>query len=594
VLSAKSAKAGPWETSFVPFLRDIMDSFAADCVEEMYVVKPAQTGGTESLLNMILYAALQDPGPTMLVEPTEDLATEISQERIDEMIRSCDDLKEVSDRAEDDNTKLKKTFASMTVYLGWAGSPASLAMRAIRYLLFDEVNKYPKFSGSEASPLKLGKERTETFIWSRKIIYFSTPTLETGYISKGEKGCDCRFRYHFPCPFCGHLQLPKFSQVKFGENHDPKTVEDEAWYECEKCTEKIREDYRLEMVRRGKWIDMKSGLEYGQAIEKLRPRSIGFQFGRLISPWHTWGAVASEFLKSKDKPADLMNFSNSWLGEDWVQKIYHKSTDQILAHKIDLEPLLCPAGTLGITAGVDPGQGGFWFTVYAWPPSMSVHLIHYGFLTSWDFVRQLLIENVYLDEDGKQFGIWRSGIDIGGSKYEDEDVTMTQAARQFIRSLGTNRVWGTRGDPMDGIRRMDLKPKKYDAVNPLRFPVWHMDGDSFKDLLHMRLQTKVGDPGGITLHSSTAEDFARHILAEEKRRDRAGQAFWHLVSSANHLLDCSCIALAMGDRECFGGIYVLPGVKRAAPASAPRKTEEQAERKGSGWIPERRGWLTGR
>ena len=86
VLGREAAKPGQWETSFVPFLRDIMDSFAMDAIEEIWFVKPTQTGGTESLLNMILYAALQDPSPAMIVEPIEGLAVEISQDRIDQMV----------------------------------------------------------------------------------------------------------------------------------------------------------------------------------------------------------------------------------------------------------------------------------------------------------------------------------------------------------------------------------------------------------------------------------------------------------------------------------------------------------------------------
>ncbi|MFH2056348.1 MAG: phage terminase large subunit family protein, partial [bacterium] len=151
ILSVRSAKPGQWETSHVPFMREFMDSFGIDCIEEIWMVKPSQTGGTDSLLNMVLYAATQDPGPAMIVEPTESLADEISQERIDEMIRTCDALREVKSQADDETTKRKKTFASMTLYFAWAGSPASLASRPIRYVFFDEVNKYPLFSGKEAS-----------------------------------------------------------------------------------------------------------------------------------------------------------------------------------------------------------------------------------------------------------------------------------------------------------------------------------------------------------------------------------------------------------------------------------------------------------
>lgn len=583
VLSTKSAKPGKWETSFVPFMREIQDSFALDCVEEIWFVKPTQIGGTECLLNMILYAVMQDPGPAMLVEPNEDLANEISQDRIDEMVRTCDALREVQSHDADDSTKKKKTFSSMTLYLAWAGSPSSLASRPIRILLFDEVNKYPEFSGKESSPLALGKERTNTFVQTRKICYVSTPTTENGYITANEKKNDCRFRFHVACPLCGHEQIFIFAQVKFGENHDPRVVEDSAWYECEKCGKPIREDSRMEMVRRGKWVDIKSGLEFPEAIETLNPKSIGFQITRLYSPWHSFGAVAAEFLRCKDDPSLLMNFYNSWLAEEWIERIHHKTTDQILAHKTLLEPLTVPEGTIAMTAGIDPGQGGFWFAVLAWLHDLGIHLVHYGFFLDpmggggWDLAQTLLLENSYPGANGMKYPIWRAGIDTGGSEYDDKNETMTEAAYNFLRKLGSKRVFGTKGMTSHmGIHRMkitviDKMPGKNSRPIPGGLSLWLVDTDIFKDVLHYRLQVKPGDPGGISLHSETGEDFARHILAEEKRRKRDGTSEWVTVSTTNHLLDCTLLALAMGDTECWGGVRVLQ-----RPQCLPAETILQA------------------
>lgn len=359
ILGKGSAQPGPWRTDFVPFLRDIMDCFGNDSIEEIWLVKPSQTAGTESILNMLLYAILQDPGPAMIIEPTKDLAEEISNDRVDTMIKNCEQLQEVEAYEEEDLTKKRKSFSTMTVYFGWSGSPTSLASRPIRYCFFDEVNKYEKWSGEEASPLALGKERTNTFIFIRKLVYISTPTKDTGYITMGEKGCDARFRYHVPCPHCGKLQRLVFEQVKFRDKENIREVEETAWYECEHCKQKIYEDRKEEMVRRGKWIDEISGLPLKECLEELRPRRIGFQISRLYSPWHTWGMVAAEFLKVKDYPEHLMNWKNSWMAEAWVEKYESKTEKQMLGNAIDLEPLVCPSDTIGLTCGVDPGLNKF-------------------------------------------------------------------------------------------------------------------------------------------------------------------------------------------------------------------------------------------
>ncbi len=108
VLSGKSEKRGPWETNFNPASREFMDTFGYDCVQEIWLVKPSQSSGTESMLNMLLYAVLQDPGPAMIVEPNENLADELSQERMDDMIRSCDKLKGIIRPNKEETGKKKK------------------------------------------------------------------------------------------------------------------------------------------------------------------------------------------------------------------------------------------------------------------------------------------------------------------------------------------------------------------------------------------------------------------------------------------------------------------------------------------------------
>jgi phage terminase large subunit GpA-like protein len=326
VLSLKAAKRGPWKTDFVPPVRDFANSFGIDFIEEIWLVKPTQTGGTDSLLNMILYAVTQRPGDMLFVEPDEKKADEISTERIDDMIAYCDKLQEIKDPDPRKSGVKRKRFSSMAVYFGWSGSAASLASRPLPYVLFDEVDKYASFAGKEGSPTKLGRERTNTFKGRRKLVYISTPTLESGYISQGERLCEARFRYLISCPHCRRKQSLFFGKkgepggVRF-EGRDPKEVLTGAWYECEQCEGRIEESARMELVRQGAWFEMVTGLEFHEHIRKFKPKSVGFQFNRLYTPWFTLGEVAAEFLRCKDHPELLQNFVNSWLAEPWVEHI---------------------------------------------------------------------------------------------------------------------------------------------------------------------------------------------------------------------------------------------------------------------------------
>ena len=575
ILGRGSSKPGAWETNFLPFMRDVMDSFSTDCVEEIWLIKPTQSGGTEAILNMLLYAILQDPGPAMIVERTEGLADEVSQDRINGMIETCDQLKEVKRLDQDvrnveDVTKKKKTFSTMTLYLAWSNSPTSLASRPIRYCFFDEVNKYRKFAGEEASPLALGRERTHTYIFTRKLIHVSTPSTDMGYITRGEASCDVRFRYHVACPHCGHRQILIFDQVKFGEfKDDLQKVEDYAWYECEKCREKIFNDQKGEMVRWGKWVDLISGLEFERCMEELRPKRIGFQINRLYSPWHTFGMVAREFLESKDLPEKLMNWKNPWMAEPWIEKYETKSELEIFQNTIDIDSFICPQGTVALTCGIDPGQGGFWFVVLAWKRDMGPHLIDYGFLPSWDEVTRLVWENTYsiqVEGGENRLSIWRAGIDTGGGERENYDLTQTEEAYDWLRKYGKGKCFGTKGMSHPSMQKIkishiDKMPKGQPILGGIT--LLNLDTDAFKNAIHYRLEVEEGGSGRFTFNKETRKDFVSHILAEERRVDfRTGRSEWIRVRKDNHLLDCTVIAFAMADPELWGGVKVIRPPKK--------------------------------
>jgi phage terminase large subunit GpA-like protein len=567
VLGKGSSKPGQWETEFVPFLREIMDSFAIDCVEEIWFVKPTQTGGTEAILNMVLYGALQDPGPAMVIEPTENLADEISQDRIDLMIESCDQLKEIKNPDPDDTTKKKKSFTSMTLYFAWSRSPSSLASRPIRYAFFDEVDKYEKFTGQEASPIALGKERTNTFVFTRKLVYVSTPTTEGNYITVGEKAADARFRYLVPCPHCGKQQQLIFDQVKWGKLKVVKEIEEIAWYECEECKGKIYNDQKSEMVRRGKWFDLISGLEFKDCVENERPKRIGFQISRLYSPWHTFGMVAGEFLRSKDYPEQLMNWKNSWMAEPWVEKYETKSEKEMLENMIDIEPLIVPEGTVGLTCGIDPSGDGFWFVILAWKSNLTVHLVHYGYLVGWEAVTSVVWENVYrLTGTETRLGIWRAALDTGGGEREYHDLTMTEEAYDWLRKHGKNKCFGTKGMSYPSmhkikISKIDKMPKGQLITGGIL--LLNIDTGAFKDAIHHRLEVKAGDPGRLTFHKDVGADFISHLLSEEKRIDlKTGKSEWVKIRTRNHWLDAMVMAFAMADPEFYGGAMVLRGTER--------------------------------
>jgi len=225
-----------------------MDAIADDTVREIWVQKSSQIGWTEILGNVIGYHIDQDPAPILLVQPTLEMAEAWSKDRLAPMLRDtpCLHGKVADARARDSgNTLLHKQFPGGHVTMAGANSPAGLASRPIRILLFDEVDRFPASAGTEGDPISIGRKRAATF-WNRKLLAGSTPTVKgSSRIETGFEGSDQRF-FYVPCLHCGEFQRLVWANVRWEEGRP-----DTAAYCCQACGALIGDCDKLAMLRRG-------------------------------------------------------------------------------------------------------------------------------------------------------------------------------------------------------------------------------------------------------------------------------------------------------------------------------------------------------
>ena len=244
---------GPWNNDITPYLVEIMDAFTDDIIEEIVFVKPTQVGGTTAMENMIGCLTDQDPAPTMVVYPSDDLAEATSETRLVPMIKSNQSTAEKF--RESESKKLSLKFRDMWLYLTGANSPADLSSKPIKNLFLDEVDKFPGASKKEADPVSLARERTKTF-FNRKIFMASTPTLKTGHIWKAKEAADVEKHYFVPCPHCGKFIELKFGCLKWPSKFDVPEETDRAErtvYVCQECGAIITDHDKGKMLRDGRW-----------------------------------------------------------------------------------------------------------------------------------------------------------------------------------------------------------------------------------------------------------------------------------------------------------------------------------------------------
>jgi phage terminase large subunit GpA-like protein len=309
------------------------------------------------------------------------------------------------------------------------------------------------------------------------------------------------------------------------------------------------------------------------------PKKVGFHVNRLYSLLGRSGDIpklVDSWIRALDDPKEKQGFINSALAEPWRQVIVTTSESEILKARCALPPQTVPREAVALTCFIDVQKRGRWFAVRAFARDFTSWLIHYGLLSGWDDVEDLLFATVYPVEGTDQtMPIWRAAIDTGGGDVED-GPSMTEETYLWLRknSIGRGcRVWGTKGSssPLAGKIHIGKALDKTPSGKPLPggLQVILLDTLKLKDAFHYRLQLAAeGMPQGAYLHSETDQLYVSHITAEEKRRDKRGIEQWVQVRKRNDLLDRECGCLALADPEWSGGGVNLI---RDSSASSNRK-----------------------
>jgi phage terminase large subunit GpA-like protein len=548
-----SAFPGPWRTDRTPYLREIMDAFNDPEIEEIVFIKPTQVGGTETLNNVLGFIIDQDQSPTLVVYPTIDLAEYTSVNRVQAMIDSSPALREKWDvRA---SNRLELQFSGMYLILAGANSPASLSARPCRFVLMDELDKYPSFAGIEADPRYLAKERTKFFSFNKKILKASTPTVETGPIYQEWLDCDIRKEYFVPCPHCGTFQMFLFKQIKWPEelSNDPSKVRDAAWYECEHCQEKIFDVHKQSMVRSGVWRAINES--------ETRARKVGYHLNSIASPSVTFGDVAAEFLRSKDYPERMRNFVNSWLGEVWRNKQIHAQADALKTHISSNDRATIPSDMQMLIASVDVQLDYFWWEVRGFGEFFSSSLVDYGRAETWTELEEIL-ERRWPSKTGDR-QIRLMAIDSG---FRTDEVYDFCTAHPKI----CIPVKGSSTDMRSPYTVSTIDKESKNKYGGLR--LYMINTDYYKDLIHGRLAKEPGQRGAWMFFKDCPAEYFDHLVAEAKiiKRDRKTGKIteeWQKLGHApNHLLDTCVYSTAAA--EICGVRYLAKNDHAAAPPSA--------------------------
>lgn len=533
VLDETSSIPGKWSNDITPYLKEIMDSFNDPYIDHINFCKPTQVGGTEALLNMIGFIITENPSQTMIVYPTDDLAKNISNDRLKPAFRKSPRLKERF--LETKSKELDLKFKGMNLYLRGSNSPSKLASNPIKYLMFDEIDKMGGASKKEASPYNLALERTKTYRNTRKVYTCSTPTLKDNYVWKFNTEAEDQRHFFVPCPHCNTEIELNFKQIIFDRNKEIAIADraETAIYVCQECGCEIENKDKPEMLRNGKWKSV-------QRKCTGNPKSVSFWMNSLYSIFVSWEDVAKEFLESKADPEKLQNFVNSWLAEPWEDTKLKTNADLVLERQTDIEAFIVPEWAKILTGGVDVQENCLYWTIRAFGDFITSQNIAHGQAYSFQEIENVMnLEYKMLDGTGMVVSLCL--VDSGND---------TDSVYDFC---AYNSDWAY---PCKGASNPLLSHYKLSKVNKTDSKAYGMnlvmvDGGKYKDMIAGRMMKENGKSAWMVYKGCDME-YAQQVTAEHKVNVKNGvksRLEWRPKTSHadNHYLDAEVYCLAAAD-----------------------------------------------
>jgi phage terminase large subunit GpA-like protein len=557
-LSPESGAQGGKRWKSYSYQREPMDAFSDPSIYRVVVKSATQMLKTETILNAAAWMIDIDPGPAMLLCHRNEDARELVEERIDPMVRDTPALHgKVWGRR-----RLKKNFRGGMLVIKSGGSPSNVASRALRYLFFEEVDKYVRNVGDEGNIVSLGRKRLATFKHQAKEILSCSPTYEGSQIDRDYERSDKR-EFFVKCPHCEHEQsmIRKFyRQVRW--NSKLSTIEEQAQsarYHCEnpECDQPWTEEQRQATIDGGRWIAQApfNGIA-------------GFWISELYSRSKELWQIVLDFLQKKDSPEELRTFVNTSLAENWAEQGETPDWEVLVRRREGYAIGTVPAGALVLVAGADVhpdrieveilGLGRnreTWSIAYEIFEGNTANLVGTAEAPSpWEKLQATLGE-VYPHELGGGIEIKRLYVDSGNQ---------TQVVYRWARQQVASRVTAIKGvdrgsSPVSQPTPVDVNYRGKLIRNGLTIRT--VVGPAFKEELYAALkkpsptedELKAGAryPEGFCHFPNGAnygDEHFRQLCAEQlvTIKDRRGRMRreWQQLRARNEALDCRVYAMA--------------------------------------------------
>lgn len=572
-LSGKQAsERGRWRTSRTPFLREIMDCLSASSrVTDIVVKKSSQVGVTELTVNWLGYIMEHAPAPTMVLMPTLEARDAWKVQKLNPLLTDTPVVRDLLGgiRSRDAaNRQDLIDYPGGVLFLAGGNSPNSYAQRSVRYLVLDDLDRFPWEIGEEGDVVTLARGRTKAFPRAKRL-FISTPTVKDSSLIDREYEKSDQRRYHVPCPHCDEFQALEWGGPEADHGVKWNSSVTEAWYLCGNCHAEIREHQKPDMLRDGRWI----------ASNPLATTR-GYHLTALLAPiglGPSWLSLAQDWQSAAKSPSTLRAFVNTNLGEAWEEAGDQADPVGLISR---LEEYPENLQTLARTTGVDVQKDRLEVVI-----------------DDWDVDEECWTrDHVILPGDTAQPQVWSDLADLLADMKPDACAIDSGFNTSMVYAFVAKRAWCFAVKGMDGanrplvepeeVRRRRLRQRRKKGV------IVHIVGtDQAKALIYSRL--KMVDPGPGYMHfprdPAFDDEYFAQLTAEklvQKVRGTRPYSVWVQTRSRNEALDCKVYALAA---LRLAGINLAERARKRAAEPKPKPAVQPREsflnrRPRGGWV----------
>lgn len=567
---------GPRNPYLTPYMVPFTRAAHAGFYKRVVAMTAAQSGKTESILDLIGARLDQRPAPIIYVGPSKEFNTDQFEPRLMGLLDEAATLAGKVMRGK----RMKKTLkyiAGVRVRLAHAGSSTALKSDPAALALVDEYDEMSANIKGQGDPLGLVEARGETYADFVTVIVSTTSRgivetaidpvngLEMWKLGTAEEiespiwrlwQEGTRHHWAWPCPHCGEFFVPMKKHLRWPKGATPMQARRGSFLCCPVNGCIIEEGENGETKKAMNALGVM--IAPGQTIEEARENRNLPDTGTwsswtsgLASPFVAWGERAERLLNAlltgeEDKIQTVTNanfgelFSPGQGGDlpDWKE---------LLKHRLPYAKREAPRQVIRVTMGVDVQKRSLYYVTRGFGARGTSYLLDEGMLIGstedervWQDLTQIMlapvggmhIEKVFIDS-----GFRPDKVDAGS------EHKVYEFCRRFSFICSPTKGRDTLNGKPYSVAKIEVKPDG--SKRPYSLDLVHINSDFFKGLVHARVKTPLEHLGAFFLHEEADEEYARQVVSETRVVEAgSNKPKWYKNRKDNHFLDCEALAAA--------------------------------------------------